>query len=144
MAAASIDTSSTEPSGFEAIRREVTDAGGVKCFQMQRLREASLYKKLGPGVNEEISKSLRQKGLGHSQMGLYQHETVYVFEEGSDAARLINAVLSGASDDGAQEILKAVAPAAQSSTNQKLAEVKALLVQMQDVFSDDHEQPLAA
>ena len=130
--------------GYEEIRREVADAGGIKCFQMQRLREASPYGKLGPGVNEEISQALKQKGLGHGELGRYQHETVYVFEEGFEVARLINAVLSGASDDGAQEILKAVAPPAQSSANQRLAEIKALVVQMQDVFSEDLDQPLAA
>jgi hypothetical protein len=130
--------------GYEEIRRQVADAGGIKCFQMQSLREASPFGKLGPGVNEKISQALKQKNLGHGELGRDQRETVYVFEEGSEAARLINAVLSGASDDGAQEILKAVALTTQSSANKKLADIKDLVVQMQDVFSDDSDQPLAA
>lgn len=123
--------------GFEGIRSEVVAAGGIKCFKMQQLREASPYKKLGPGVNEEISQALQQKGLGHTELGLYQEESVYVFEQASNAARLINSIIGPASDDGAKAILDAVAPDTQTgSAEAKLAEVKALLVQLQDVFDE--------
>jgi hypothetical protein len=122
---------------FEDIRREVVEAGGIKCFRMQTLREASPYKKLGPGVIEEINEALRQKGLGHGDLGQYQEENVYVYEQNSPAARLFLAVTDGVTEDGAQEILKAVAPDAETKSDKaKLTEIKELLVQMQDVFED--------
>jgi predicted lipid-binding transport protein (Tim44 family) len=123
--------------GFEKIRSEVVAAGGIKCFKMQQLRDASPYKKLGPGVNQEISQALQQKGLGHSELGMYQEENVYVFEQASNAARLINSIIGGASDDGAKAILDAVAPDTQTGAAEaKLADVRALLVQLQDVFNE--------
>jgi hypothetical protein len=135
------------PSDFEGIRREVADARGIKCFKMQVLRDASPYKKLGPLVNEEISAALDQKGLGHTKpLPLNQHETVYVFEVGSQAARLINAVTGTPSEDGAKAILQAVTPDAQGNEAvRKLDEIKALLVQMEDVFREqDGGERLAA
>jgi hypothetical protein len=123
--------------GFEDIRRDVVESGGIKCVRMQQLREASPYKKLGPGVNDEISTALKQKGLGHTELGLYQEETVYVFEEGSDAARLINSIISGASEDGAKAILDAVAPDTKAGAAEaKLAAARALLVELEDVFAE--------
>ncbi len=123
--------------GFEKIRSEVVEAGGIKCFKMLRLREASPYKKLGPGVNEEISTALQQKGLGHTELGMYQEESVYVFEQGSKAADLINSIIGGASDDGAKAILDAVAPdTKKGAAEAKLAEAKALMIQLQDVFDE--------
>ena len=123
--------------GFEEIRGEVVAAGGIKCFEMQRLRDASPYKKLGPGVNNEISEALRQKGLGHGDLGLYQDETVYVYEQGSNAARLFNAILGTAPTMAPKPFLDAVAPDTQTgSAEAKLAEVKALLLQLQDVFDE--------
>jgi len=121
--------------GFEQIRREVVEAGGIKCFEMQDLKEASRYKRLGPGVNEEIEAALKQKALGHGPLGLYQHETVYVFDPGTKAGTLMLAVTGTASENGAEEILKAVAPDTQGHAAQaQLDDLKALLVQMQDVF----------
>jgi hypothetical protein len=127
--------------GFEKIRSEVVAAGGIKCFKMLRLRDASPYKKLGSGVNAEISLALQQKGLGHTDLGMYQDESVYVFEQGSDAARLINSIIKGASDDGAKAILEAVAPDTKAGAAEaKLADARALLIQLQDVF-DEPEAP---
>jgi hypothetical protein len=126
------------PKDFEQIRREVVEAGGIKWYKMQTLRDASPYKKLGPGVNQEISAALHQKSLDHSELPLYQTETVYVFEQGSDAVRLIHAVAGTPTEDGAKAILKAVTPDANSkSAEVKLDEVKALVVQLEDVFKKD-------
>ena len=121
---------------FEEIRTEVVEAGGIKCFKMQTLREASIYKKLGPGVNKELSDLLRQKSLDHSEMPAYQDETVYVYEQGSKAAQLINAVLGTPTPSGADAILKAVAPdQGMNAVDGKLEEVRALVVQLNDVFA---------
>lgn len=126
---------------FEDIRREVIEAGGIKCFKMQTLREASIYKKLGPGVNKELSTLLQQKNLGHSEMPVYQHESVYVYEQDSPAAQLIHAIIRTPSDSGAEAILKAVSPESGShKAERKLAEVKALAVQLNDVFADTGEE----
>lgn len=132
-------------SGFEEIRREVVEAGGIKCLKMQALRDASPYKKLGPGVNAEISDALHQKGLDHTKLPLYQHETVYVFEQGSPAARLMMAITGNPSEDGAATILQAVTPG-QGSKNaeNQLAEIRALLIQMQDVFNESTPEGIAA
>jgi hypothetical protein len=122
---------------FEDIRRQVIDAGGIKCFPMQVLREASPYKKLGPGVIEELEASLAQRGLCHGQMGRYQEDWVYVYDPNSKAGRLCAAVTDEVSEQGAETILKAVAPDVEAQRDKDtLAEIKALLVQMQDVFAD--------
>lgn len=122
---------------FERIRGEVIEGGGIKCFKMQTLREASIYKKLGPGVNKELSAALQQKNLGHTPMPVYQHEPVYVYEQGSQAAQLINAITGTPSDNGAQAILKAVAPGdAGDGAAAKLEEIRALAVQLNDVFAE--------
>lgn len=125
----------TMASDFEQVRSEVVDAGGIKCFPMQELRDASPYRKLGPGVNAEISASLHQKSLEHSELPLYQHEPVYVYEQGSAPAMLVNAVTGQPSTGGAEAILAAVAPADdEGGAESKLDEVKALVVQLNDVF----------
>src|SRR5687768_7977691 len=112
---------------FEQIRSDVVAAGGIKCFQMRILRDASPYDRLGPGVNQEISNALRQKSLEHSELPLYQHEPVYVYEQGSNAAKLINAVMGQPSEDGAKAILGAVAPHDQTNgAESQLEAVKAL------------------
>ncbi len=103
---------------------------------MQTLREASIYKKLGPGVNKELSDALRQKSLEHSKMPVYQHES-YVYEQGSDAARLINSIIGPPSEDGANVILEAVAPDAENNVAEaQLEEVRALAIQLNDVFAE--------
>lgn len=125
---------------FEQIRSEVVEAGGIKCFKMQTLREASPYKKLGPGVNKELSDALHQKSLGHSKMPVYQDETVYVYEQGSDAAKLINAIIGTPSEDGAAAILDAVSlDGANNGAGAKLEEIKALSIQLSDVFADPED-----
>jgi hypothetical protein len=122
--------------GFEEIRSEVVKAGGIKCFKMQTIREASIYKKLGPGVNKELSDSLHQKSLDHSEMPVYQDESVYVYEQGSKAAQLINAVLGTPTVGGADAILRAVTPNQETNAvDEQLEEVRALLVQLNDVFA---------
>jgi hypothetical protein len=122
---------------FEDIRRQVVESGGIKCFKMQTLREASIYKKLGPGVNKELSDLLHQKSLDHSEMPVYQDEAVYVYEQGSKAAQLINAILGTPTGSGAEAILTAVAPDQGSNgAEQKLEEIRALAVQLNDVFAD--------
>ena len=124
---------------FEQIRREVVEAGGIKHYKMQTLRDASPYRKLGPGVNQEISDALQQKSLDHSDpLPMYQHEGVYVHEQGTPAARLIMAVTGPPSPDGVKAILEAVSPDAKGKEAEtKLGEVKALLVQLEDVFKTE-------
>ena len=114
---------------FERIRGEVVKSGGIKCFKMQTLREASVYKKLGPGVNKELSAALQQKNLGHTPMPVYQHEPVYVYEQGSQAAQLINAITGTPSEN--------VAPSdKEDGASARLEEVRALAVQLNDVFAE--------
>jgi len=121
---------------FERIRAEVVEAGGIKCFKMQTLREASIYKKLGPGVNRELSDLLHQKSLDHSEMPPYQDEHVYVYEQGSKAAQLVNAIVGTPTSSGADAILKAVTPDQDANAaDEKLEEIRALVVQLNDVFA---------
>jgi hypothetical protein len=127
---------------FEGIRRKVVDEGGLKCLKMQTLRDASPYKKLGPGVNEEIHDELDRKGLGHwpNPLPLYQTQYVYVYDKSSGAGMLIGAVTGTATEDGAKEILKTVnANGASNKAEAKLEEVRNLLVQLQDVFRTNGE-----
>jgi len=125
---------------FEEVRSQVVEAGGIKCFEMKTLRDASPYKKLGPGVNAEISDALKQKGLGHTDLQSYQEETVYVYEQGTDAARLMLSVTGTPSADGAEAIRRYVSPdAAGKEAESKLAEVEALVLQLTDVFASETE-----
>jgi hypothetical protein len=123
---------------FEEIRSQVLEAGGLKCFRMQVLREASPYKKLGPGVIEEIQEELDRRGLRYGVMGRYQEDAVYVYDPNSDAGQLLAAITDDVSEAGANAILQAVAPDAEAKTaSARLEEIRVLLVQMDDVFKRD-------
>jgi hypothetical protein len=70
-------------------------------------------------------------------MPVYQDESVYVYEQGSKAAQLINAVLGTPTNSGADAILKAVTPdEGANGVDEKLEDVRALVVQLNDVFAD--------
>jgi hypothetical protein len=124
---------------FEQVRSKVVDAGGIECFEMKTLRDASPYKKLGPGVNAEISEALKQKGLGHTDLQSYQEQTVFVYLQGSAAAQLMLAVTGTPSAEGADAIRRYASPdLAGKDAAAKLEEVRDLLVQLNDVFAE-HE-----
>jgi hypothetical protein len=123
--------------------------GGIKDFRMEGLRAASGFKKLGTGVNEHISAGLKQRHLGHYPEDLprYQEQTVYVYDQGSDAAKLIGVLTSPASPNGAATILQAVAPrdekvreveAKLGAIRIKLVEAKDSLREMEEILGDSN------
>jgi hypothetical protein len=128
---------------YEGIRREVVDAGGLKCYRMQEVRDVSGYRKLGTGVNKEIHDELDKKGLGHSPNPLpyFQTESVYVYDKGSEAGRLMGAITGTPTEGGVREVLKRVNPNGDGeSAEAKLEEVRKLLVQLDDIFRTDGDE----
>jgi len=120
---------------FEKIRAEVVEDGGIKCFRMEVLRDASPYKRLGPGVNAEIHEELDKRGLVHTELPLDAWRTVYVVDGHSEAGTLLRVLQGTPTEDGASTILKAVQPSdGAASAETKLEEVRTLLVQLQDIF----------
>ena len=127
---------------WENIRQDVLKAGGIKCVKMAQLRDASPYRRLGPGVNDEISTALRQVGIEHwpKALPVSADEAVYVYATADHAvAELIGALANGPSEHGASAILKATRPSNENPAAQKLNELRALYVQLGDILRDDEE-----
>ena len=123
---------------FEEIRAEVIKAGGIKCFKMEVLKQASPYKRLGPGVNAEIGEELEKKGLVHTPLQLSSWETVYVVDGHSRIGELFRTIHGTPTDEGAKTIQAVSQPGDGVATaEEQLKEVKAVLVQLQDIFSED-------
>lgn len=130
---------------FEQIRTDVIKAGGIKCFRMEVLRDASPYKRLGPGVNAEIHEELEKKGLVHTELPLDAWRTVYVMDGHSEVGQLLRIIQGTPTEDGAEGILKAVQPGdGATKAETQLKEIKAVLVQLQDIFSEDADAGAAA
>jgi len=123
---------------FEEIRADVIKAGGIKSYKMEVLKQASPYKRLGPGVNAEIGEELEKKGLVHTELPLSSWETVYVVDGHSRIGELFRTIHGTPTDEGAKTILAVSQPGDGVATaEEQLKEVKAVLVQLQDIFSED-------
>ena len=130
---------------FEDIRTEVIKTGGIKCFKMEVLKQASPYKRLGPGVNAEIGEELDKKGLVHTELPMSSWETVYVVDGHSPIGELFRTIQGTPTDEGAKTILAASKPTeGVSAAEEQLKEVKAVLVQLQDIFTEDADSAAAA
>ncbi len=89
-------------------------------------------------MNAEISEALKQKGLGHTELQSYQDQTVYVYLQGTPAAQLMLAVTGTPSDEGVEAIRRYASPdVVGKDAAGRLEEVRALLVQLNDVFAED-------
>jgi hypothetical protein len=105
---------------------------------MEVLKQASPYKRLGPGVNAEIGEELEKKGLVHTELPLSSWETVYVVDGHSRIGELFRTIHGTPTDEGAKTILAVSQPGDGVATaEEQLKEVKAVLVQLQDIFSED-------
>lgn len=130
---------------FEDIRTEVIKTGGIKCFKMEVLKQASPYKRLGPGVNAEIGEELAKKGLVHTELPMSSWETVYVVDGHSPIGELFRTIQGTPTDEGAKTIVAVSKPTeGVSAAEEQLKEVKAVLVQLQDIFSEDADSAAAA
>ena len=128
------------PMTFEQIRSAVMESGGIQCFRMEVLRDASPYRRLGPGVNAEIHDELDKKGLVHTELPLEAWKTVYIVDGHSDVGQLFRVVQGTPTEEGATAILEAVqAGDGATSAEARLNEVKAVLVQLQDIFGEETE-----
>jgi hypothetical protein len=80
---------------WTAVKNEVESNGGVKTFQMERLRDAFGAGRLGTIVCEEISRELAGIGLGHipEVLPTYQTEPVRIYRRGSLLAEVIDIIL---------------------------------------------------
>jgi hypothetical protein len=130
---------------FEDIRAEVIKTGGIKCYKMEVLKQASPYKRLGPGVNAEIGEELDKKGLVHTELPMSSWETVYVVDGHSPIGELFRTIQGTPTDEGAKTISAVSKPTeGVSAAEEQLKEVKAVLVQLQDIFSEDADSAAAA
>lgn len=80
---------------WTAIKNEVEGNGGVKTFQMERLRDAFGAGRLGTNVCEDISRELAGLGLGHipEVLPTYQYEPVRIYRRGTRLAEVIDIIL---------------------------------------------------
>lgn len=123
---------------FEQLRTEVVKAGGIKCFQMATLRDASPYRRLGPGVNAEIHEELDKRGLVHGELPLDAWRTVYVVDGHSEVGGVVRIIQGSPTEEGASTILKSIQGSnGEASAEAKLKDVKTVLVQLQDIFTED-------
>jgi hypothetical protein len=122
---------------YEQIRSEVVEADGIKCFRMETLRDASPYRRLGPGVNAQIHEELEKRGLVHTELPLDAWRPVYVVDGHSEVGELFRIIQGTPTEEGAALIHKAVQPGNGATSAEKtLTEVKAVLVQLQDIFAE--------
>jgi hypothetical protein len=130
---------------FEDIRKEVVEAGGIACFTMERLRDASPFGRLGPGVNLRISEALGDIGLKTTELSVRANVPVYVYREKSDFGDVMNAI-SRPTDGGAERIREIVSPEkseVDTTASATLDEVRLLVVQLSDAIGLS-EPPAAA
>jgi hypothetical protein len=74
----------------------------------------------------------------HTELPLDAWQTVYVVDGHSEVGGLMRVLQATPTEDGASTILNAVQPSnGQASAEAKLKDIKAVLVQLQDVFVDD-------
>lgn len=81
-------------SNFSDLANEVAEAGGLRAYRMDRLRDAYEAGRLGPHVVNGISAKLAQNGLGHlpAELPQYQEGEVRLYVRGSMVGRIIDAV----------------------------------------------------
>ncbi|KQC40163.1 MULTISPECIES: hypothetical protein [Frankia] len=94
------------PGSWEDLRSAVVGNNGVFRTTMGMLREIGGYGRLGTNVRQILSRNLAGIGLGHLPMELpaYQDKEILLFQYGTPAAEIVEAVREGASD-GAETAL---------------------------------------
>ncbi len=101
-------------------------------MNMERLRKASEFGRLGPGVNKKTSEALHEAALGHTPLQVRADAQVYVYLERSDAGEVMAAV-SQPSEPGAARLRHLLSPEASddgATTKAMLHDVKALVIQL--------------
>ncbi|HWB08630.1 MAG TPA: hypothetical protein VG826_05375 [Pirellulales bacterium] len=89
---------------YEDLRKEVEDNGGVLTCTMEQLRNAHGSLKLGSNVRMDIHDRLIGMGLGHvpEELPTYQENLVRLYQLGTPAAKIIQAVLKPGPDGDAR------------------------------------------
>lgn len=97
---------SDPPGTWEDLRATVVGNNGVFRINMGTLREIGGYGRLGTNVRQILSRNLAGIGLGHlpTELPSYQDKEVLLFQFGTPAAEIVEAVREGASD-GAESAL---------------------------------------
>ncbi|MBW0115339.1 hypothetical protein [Pseudonocardia abyssalis] len=92
--------------GYDVLRQQVEQGGGLLLTTMEVLRDAHGYGKLGVHVRKAIHDALAANGLGHlpQEMPTYQYEEVRLFRLGTPIADTINAVLHPS--EGGDQVLR--------------------------------------
>jgi hypothetical protein len=82
--------------GWDEIKAQVEEGGGVCTVAMETLRNANGAEKLGVHVREAIVSTLAGMGLGHvpRELPSYQHESVRLYKRGTPVGDLIDKVLA--------------------------------------------------
>lgn len=84
---------------------KVQEAGGVKTFSVQEIRDAFGAGRLGKNVRDEISRTLSAFGLGHipAEFPDRQHEQVRLYKKGTMVGDFISGVIEP-SESGDEKI----------------------------------------
>jgi len=105
----------TNRDDFDALGDQADAQGGAVTVSAETLRDAHGAGRLGVHVRSNISRELQSRGLAHYPDPLpdAQGARVRVYRQGSDAARVIGAVLnpSTQSDEIIRELVGGEAPA---------------------------------
>jgi hypothetical protein len=107
---------------YDELREKVSDQAGVLTIDMGVLRDAHKAGKLGVHVRANISKELRSRGMGHSELGTYQHEGVRIWLMGSPAGDLIESV-----NNVSPEADRAIRDAVESDSSSVLEKIRELV-----------------
>jgi hypothetical protein len=106
---------------FDEIKQEVVEAGGVKTFKMERLRDLYGKDKLGKYVREGISNGLAQIGLSHSELPTYAWDEVRIYAQGSPVASLLKAATTVS--EAGDEVLREAASREEGRILQQIREL---------------------
>lgn len=110
---------------FRDILDEVKADGNLKTYQMEDLRDAAGYSKLGKYVREEIEEELRAQGLRSypEELPKYSDTRIRLFIPNTDVAELIDAVTTPSSEG--DELVREAVSESQPSENLQKAQKKA-------------------
>lgn len=93
---------------WEDLRNVVVANNGVYRIDMAVLRELGGYGRLGTNVRQVLSRKLAGIGLGHlpAELPAYQDQQILLYQYGTPAAEVVEAVREGASDDAEAALVR--------------------------------------
>ncbi|MCK9902383.1 MULTISPECIES: hypothetical protein [Parafrankia] len=128
--AQAVDAWSGSPISWEDLRTAVVGNNGVYRIDMAVLREIGGYGRLGNNVRQILSRKLAGVGLGHlpAELPSYQDKQVLLYQYGTPAAEIVEALSEGASDGAESALLRL-------NSSQDLAKVRDASIKAVELLS---------